>query len=433
MLVFSISNVIIKFLDISTVIFLLMATANPLIEDNYELELSRVRENIKTKFVELIDCLKARENELLRELDNILASYLSYRSELEKVNEKKTALERTKTFHQNELQTSRIKSFHENVLTQVNTELKSIQNPIGPKMVTFECDSNKVLLAELNSLGKLVEKVRSGIDYKSKKLPLVSVCEKGNATNQLYCPRGVTVDNETGNIYIADAGNNCVKVFDSNGKYLFKFGDNEDEGKMDWPLSIAVYGDRIIISQRDCCILYYTLNGKFISKIGKYGNGELEFNHPYGLTIDESNGNIYISDYINNRIQILSQDFRFISQFGKDALKKPHDVKLSKEYIFILDESNPCLHLFNYNHILQKSVISRGEGMQVISPSYFFIDQTDNVLISDYGSNSIHIFNIEFQLIHGISVSPNPMGITVDRRGRVIVVCRAENSCLQIF
>ena len=43
-----------------------MATANPLREDNYELELSRVREKIKTKFVELIDYLKAKENELLR-------------------------------------------------------------------------------------------------------------------------------------------------------------------------------------------------------------------------------------------------------------------------------------------------------------------------------------------------------------------------------
>ena len=66
-----------------------MATVNPLREDNYELELSRVKEKIKAKFVELIDCLKARENKLLRELDNILTSYLSYRNELEKVNEQK--------------------------------------------------------------------------------------------------------------------------------------------------------------------------------------------------------------------------------------------------------------------------------------------------------------------------------------------------------
>ena len=212
------------------------------------------------------------------------------------------------------------------------------------------------------------------------------------------------------------------------GKYLFKFGDNDCEGKMDRPLSVAICGDRILILQGNDCILNYQLNGKFISKIGKCGKGELEFTCPYGLTIDESNGNIYVSD-CHNRIQILSQDFRFISQFGKDTLKSPRDVRLSKEYIFVLDVSNPCLHLFNYNHILQKSVISRGKGKQVINPWNFFVDQTDNILISDCGSNSIDIFNNEFQLIHKISVSPDPMGITVDKRGRVIVVCCAWNNC----
>ena len=212
----------------------------------------------------------------------------------------------------------------------------------------------------------------------------------------------------------------------------FKFGVNEGKGKMERPLSMAICGDRILISQY-ICILNYQLNGKFISKIGKCGSGELEFKWPFGLTIDESNGNIYVSDYCNNRIQILAEDFRFISEFGKDILKLPLDVKLSKEFIFVLDEYNPCLHLFSYNRILQKSVISRGKGMQVIDPYYFFIDQTDNILISDRGSNSILIFNKEFQLIHEISVSPRPMGITVDKRGRVIVVCQANNNCLQIF
>ena len=409
-----------------------MATAYPLREDNYELELSRVRAKIKTKFVELIDCLKVRENELLRELDNILTSYLSYRSELEKVNEKRDYLEKLKRHNEEEITVSPIRSLQETILGEIARELESIKTPIEPKMVSFECDSNK-MLAELNNFGKLVEIVRSGIDYKSKKQPLVSVCEKGKGMEQLSLPSDVAVENETGNIYIADVSNNCAKVFDSTGKYLFKFGDNEDEGKMDSPFSVAICGDRILISQSIHCILNYQLNGKFISKIGKYGNGELEFSCPFGLTIDESNGNIYVSDCHNNSIQILSQDFRFISQFGKDILKSPLDVKLSKEYIFVLDVSNPCLHLFSYNHILQKSVISRGKRMQVIDPWNFFIDQTHNILISDCGSNSIHVFNKQFQLIHKISVSLNPMGITVDKRGRVIVVCQADNNCLQIF
>ena len=299
-------------------------------------------------------------------------------------------------------------------------------------MVCFECDSNK-MLAELNNLGKLVEKVRSGIDYKSKKQPLVSVCEKGNGKEQLDCPLGVTVDNKTGNIYIADQSNNCVKVFDRTGKYLFKFGDNEDEGKMLSPKGVTIYGDRVIISHFNHSILNYPPNGKFISRIGRKGKGELEFDFPFGLTINESNGDIYICDFNNNRIQILNKDISFKFQFGNDILKYPRDVKLSKEYIFVLDASNPCLHLFDHNHILLKSVISRGKGMEVIYPRFFFIDRTDNILISDRDSNSIHIFNSQFQLFHKIPVYVYPIGITVDTQGRVIVVCQAEKNSLQIF
>ena len=227
--------------------------------------MNRVREKIKTKFVELIDCLKARESELLRELDNILTSYLSYRSELEKVNEKKREFENM----QNALKAVSIifaKSMQEDILKQLSTEIKSIETPIEPKMVSFECDSNKMLV-ELNNLGKLVEKVRDGVDYKSRKQPLVRVCKKGKEIDQLNKPHDVTVDNKTGNIYIADTYNNCVKVFDSSGKYLFKFGDNESEGKMDSPLSVAICGDRILISQGNDCILNYQLDGKFISKL----------------------------------------------------------------------------------------------------------------------------------------------------------------------
>ena len=374
--------------------------------------------------------MKARESKLLRELDNILTSYLSYRSELEKISDRKIEIDETKIYHQNKLQSSRIKSVHENIISQLDTELESIESPIEPKMVSFECDSNK-MLAELNNFGKLV--VRSGIDYKSKKQPLVSVCKKGKGMGQLNNPLGVTVDNKTGNIYIADQHNKCVKVFDSTGKYLFKFGDNEDEGKMQYPRGVAIYGDRVIISQANHSIPNYQLNGMCISRIGKQGKGELEFDIPFGLTINESNGDIYICDSNNNRIQILNQDFSFKSQFGKDILKRPHDVKLSKEYIFVLDTSNPCLHLFSYNHILQKSVISRGEGMQVIFPRFFFIDQTDNILISDSCSNSIHFFNSQFKLFHKIPVSGYPMGITVDNQGRVIVASQSLKDCLQIF
>ena len=84
------------------------------------------------------------ESELLRELDNILASYLSYRSELERVNAKKIALETIKNSHEIQIPISPVKSVHEDCIAQVNTELKSIETPTEPKIVTFDCDCDQM-------------------------------------------------------------------------------------------------------------------------------------------------------------------------------------------------------------------------------------------------------------------------------------------------
>ena len=83
--------------------------------------------------------------------------------------------------------------------------------------------------------------------------------------------------------------------------------------------------------------------------------------------------------------------------------------------------------------MLQKSVVTRGEGQQVVDPWFFCIDKFGSILISDRDSNSVLILNSEFEFIHEISVSNNPMGITMDEEDRVIVVCEADNNCLQIF
>ncbi|KAI6657317.1 hypothetical protein LOD99_65 [Oopsacas minuta] len=272
-------------------------------------------------------------------------------------------------------------------------------------------------------------RVRTGIDYSSKMQPLVSISQREIGNIEPKRPQGVTIDDRTGDIYILDWFDNCVKVFDSTAKYMFKFGHRRGEGMMSYPKSLAICRSRIIITQNHG-ILNYSLDGEYISRIGMHGNGELEFSYPWGIAINESNNDIYICDYYNHRVQILSQDFQFPSQFG--SFKYPRDVKLSKEYIYVLDTSNPCIHLFNHNHILQKSVISRGLGNQVINPRSFFIDNSNNILIVDYSSDSISIFNPEFQSIHNIPVSKHPTAITVDNHDRVIVVCY-HTDCLLIF
>ena len=210
-----------------------MATANPVEvserEDNFELELKRVRENVKRTFVELFGCLKRRENELLSELDKILESYHCYRNEIVKVIQQRKELERLKQFNQPELRTSSFKKIIENSLKEIKKELNLIAELTQPQMIRFVCDNNKRLISEIDKLGEYVESIMR-IDYKCKVHSVVCVCVRGEGIDQLFNPRGVTVDNTTGMIYVADTGNNCVKVFDNTGKYLSRIGDSTGDG-----------------------------------------------------------------------------------------------------------------------------------------------------------------------------------------------------------
>ena len=409
-----------------------MATATPPDkenrEDNFQLELSRVRKEIESVFTELIDCLESRKKHLFDQLNDILIRYQSYKNETEELTKRKIELERMSHQNQGQYSTS-VKPAQNKILKIIDEELKAIVMPARPNLVCFVCDKNK-LVGEMNELCKLLERV-SEIDYKSKTQSVISVCDKGTGNEQLDRPFGVTVDHNTGNIYVADYGNNCVKVLGNTAKYLLKFGDEKGEGKMYHPIGLLIRGSKVFVSHNDC-ILVYQLDGKFVSSIGSRGSGELQINFPWGLSTDEYNNDIYVCDRNNHRIQIISENLQFKSQFGKDTLHYPCDIKLYKDNIFILDESNPCLHIYNRDAVLQQSVVTRGRGQQVSNPLFFFIDNFGNILITDYDSNSILILNSEFEFIHKISIS-QPIGITMDRDDRIIVTSRASHNCLQLF
>ena len=225
-----------------------------------------MRENVKSTFLQLFECLKRRENELLSELDEILESYHSYRNEIVKVTQQRKDLEKLKQMNEQELRATSAKALIENHLKEINKELNLLKEPKQPQMVRFVCDNNKRLLSEIDILGEYVDNTR--IHYKSKIDSVVSVCKGGKGIDQLCDPRGVTVVNTTGMIYVADCWNDCVKVFDNTGKYLSRIGDNTGNGKMDRPHgydhilsdrgsnSILIFNSRVVGMSCLCCLCY---------------------------------------------------------------------------------------------------------------------------------------------------------------------------------
>ena len=202
---------------------------------------------------------------------------------------------------------------------------------------------------------------------------------------------------------------------------------------MNTPRYIAFYQSKVFVSQNGAgCLLIYDLNGTFLKQIGTPGNGEGQLKSPYGITINESNGDIFVCDCGNDRVQIFSKDFLFKSQFGKGILKSPSDIKLTNEYIYVLSYTNPFLYSFNYNLTQVQNAVLNSISKHLTCSYSFCIDGAGNFIISDYSQNAIVLFNQEGDLVHKITDSiQHPVGITLDARGRIILV--RYNNRLLIF
>ena len=133
----------------------------------------------------------------------------------------------------------------------------------------------------------------------------------------------------------------------------------------------------------------------FVSRFGSSGNGKLQFSLPYGLSTDEYNGDIYICVIIVTIVFKLSlKSFNTSLSSVKIFSTILLIFKLYKDNIFILDASNPCLHIFNKDLMLQKSVVTRGEGQQVVNPFLSVLTSLVLFLLS-HNNNSIFFIHCD--------------------------------------
>ncbi|HZA23301.1 MAG TPA: 6-bladed beta-propeller, partial [Dehalococcoidia bacterium] len=72
---------------------------------------------------------------------------------------------------------------------------------------------------------------------------------------------------------------------------------------MPWGIAIDRQGDVYITDWRNDRVQKFTSDGRFIMAFGRSGTGEGEFNRPNGITVD-ADGDIYVCDWMNDRVQV---------------------------------------------------------------------------------------------------------------------------------
>ena len=145
--------------------------------------------------------------------------------------------------------------------------------------------------------------------YNSSRVFQATIGETGVAgsdNGHFDCPAGVAVDTG-GNIYVADSNNFRVQKFNSNRLYQMTFGTtgsgtNSLADVNAQAVAVDAQG-RVYIGGWDNRVEVFNASGAYLTTIGGgYGNNFSDFRGVSSIAID-SQGNVYVGDNTNARIQ----------------------------------------------------------------------------------------------------------------------------------
>jgi DNA-binding beta-propeller fold protein YncE len=166
---------------------------------------------------------------------------------------------------------------------------------------------------------------------------------------------GLAMD-DNDRLFVSDPGLRHVLVFDTNHKAV-----DVIEGGMVEPGSMAIDKENRLLYVSDVAldqILVYDADSfKLLRKIGTTGhNHELttpgDFAKPTGVAVD-AEGNLYVCDTMNNRIEIFDADGKFVSTFGKAGdgpgyFARPKGVAIDSDgHIWVADGQQDRVQVFN--------------------------------------------------------------------------------------
>lgn len=159
-----------------------------------------------------------------------------------------------------------------------------------------------------------------------------------------------------------------------------------------------------------------------------------------GVSADQE-GNNYVADFGNDRIQKFDKDFVFISGWGwtgtlTGQFKQPGDVFVAKEpsVVFVAD---------TWNHRIQRFSPNGGYlgewGNGFFGPRGITVSRDGTVYVSDTGNHRVRRFTVSGEELSSWGRSGaapgefrDPIGVATDAEGRVYV-CDNGNARLQIF
>jgi prepilin-type N-terminal cleavage/methylation domain-containing protein len=242
---------------------------------------------------------------------------------------------------------------------------------------------------------------------------------------QFEDPFGITID-RSGNIWVVDSDNDRVQEFNSSGSYLSQFGSGGtvySNGQFSVPRNVAIdgSGNFWVTDAYNNRVQKLNSSGSWVLTIPSgcpdsdvpacpSGTGNGQFNNPDGIAIDSS-GNIWVTDYNNNRVEEFSSSGSFLmgigagysgvsgtigsSGTGNGQFNAPNGISIDSSGNVWVADLNSRVQEFNSSgtYLNQLGNGSNGCGLgQLNNPISIAFDASGNAWVTDWGCDRVEEF-----------------------------------------
>lgn len=153
--------------------------------------------------------------------------------------------------------------------------------------------------------------------------------------------------------YVADMARKQILVFDKDNRFVRAYGENDQLGR---PMDVAVHQNRIYVADfnKMAVVVLDKDSGKTIQTIGEQGEAEGKFNRPTHISLDRQ-GNIYVNDSFNYRIQKFDPNGNYVKHFGYQGdtlggFARPKGIAVDKDgYVYGVDTAFENTQIFDPN------------------------------------------------------------------------------------
>ena len=209
--------------------------------------------------------------------------------------------------------------------------------------------------------------------YDADGLPLWGFGSLGSSEGQFRYPTGITLDSD-GNIYVAER-NQRIQKFDQSGSFISMWGwgvqtgaaqfeictsnclpglPGSGDGQLRDPgiIDIDSEGNLYVVDVNNNRVQVFDSTGNFLFKWGSFGTGDGQFNLPNGVRI-AADGSVFVVEASGNRIQKFTSDGGFLMQWGAPG-SGPGE--FSTPVAIAIGPSNELFVTEHFQHRIQKFV-----------------------------------------------------------------------------